>query len=694
MALHWDSPVEDLPGIGPARAKRLAKLGLTTVGSLLAWFPRDYEDRRTVTTIRDAREGEPVCIQAMVAEPPRHSYVRKGLELTKVRVVDEASSLSVTFFNQSYMKDALRVGGEYVFYGSVEGAPGRRQMNNPVVEPVGKQRFTGRIMPVYPLTAGISNNLIAGGVRRGLDDCLDELPDDLPEEVRQDHQLAGAAYAWETVHFPPSFEELEVARRRLVFEELFFLSSGLALLRSRRTGAAGPKCETADWADYERTLPFALTGAQRRAIQAAGADMTSGGVMNRLVQGDVGSGKTVVAAACAWLAAKSGWQSALMAPTELLAEQHANTLEPLLRKSGLTVGLLTGSVKGKARKTLLAQLAAGEIDLLIGTHALLSEGVEFRRLGLVITDEQHRFGVGQRAALAEQSRGAWKPHVMVMSATPIPRTLALIIYGDLEVSVIDERPPGRQEIDTFLVGEDKRQRMYGFVRKQVEEGHQVYIVCPAVEENGDRDASGGPLPDLKAVTTYSQTLQTEVFPDLKVGLVHGKMKPKEKEAAMAAFGRGETHILVATTVIEVGVDVANATLMVIENADRFGLSQLHQLRGRVGRSEHKSYCVLVSGNRNPETRQRLKALCATNDGFQIAEEDLKLRGPGDFFGQRQHGLPPLRVADLAGDVQLLQEAQEAAKELLKADPDLSLPEHRGVRDKVRSLFENNPDIFN
>ena len=693
MAVCWNSPVEELPGIGPARARGLARLGLTTVGELLAWFPRDYEDRRTVTTIRDAREGESACIRVMAAETPRRSYVRKGLELTKVRVVDETSSMVLTFFNQSYMRDALRVGEEYVLYGSVEGGLGRRQMNNPVVEPVGKQRFTGRIMPVYPLTAGISNRLIAGGVRRGLDECLDELRDDLPEAVRQQHRLAGVAYAWETIHFPPSFEELEVARRRLVFEELFFLSAGLAQLRTRRTGAEGPKCEPVDWAEYEGTLPFALTGAQQRAIRAAGEDMTSGGVMNRLVQGDVGSGKTVVAAACAWLAAKSGWQSALMAPTELLAEQHAETLEPLLRKSGLTVGLLTGSVKGKARKALLNRLAAGEIDLLIGTHALLSEGVEFLRLGLVITDEQHRFGVGQRAALAERG-GAWKPHVMVMSATPIPRTLALIIYGDLEVSVIDERPPGRQEIDTFLVGEDKRQRMYGFVRKQVEEGHQVYMVCPAVEENESRDVSGGPLPDLKVVTTYSQNLQNEVFPDLKVGLVHGKMRPKEKEAAMAAFSRGETDILVATTVIEVGVDVANATLMVVENADRFGLSQLHQLRGRVGRSGYKSYCVLVSANRNPETRQRLKALCKTNDGFQIAEEDLKIRGPGDFFGRRQHGLPPLRVADLAGDVQLLQEAQEAAKELLKADPDLSQPEHRGVRDKVRSLFENNPDIFN
>ncbi len=688
MPLRWDSPVEELPGIGPARAKRLQKLGLSTVGGLLAWFPRDYEDRRKVSTIQDAKEGEPACIQGLVAEQPRHSFVRKGLELIRFRVVDAASSMTVTFFNQTYIKDVLHLGIEYIFYGQVEGPPGRRQMNNPVVEPLDKQRFTGRIMPVYPLTAGISNHLIASGVRRGLDDCLDQLPDLLPEDVRKEHQLASAAYAWETVHFPPSFEELEVARRRLVFEELFFLSAGLTMLRGRRTGTHGPKCEPAALEDYYETLPFALTGAQKRAVEAAAADMTSGGVMNRLVQGDVGSGKTVVAAACAWLAAQSGWQSALMAPTELLAGQHAQTLEPLLGRSGLTVGLLTGSVKGKARKTLLSQLAAGEIDLLVGTHALLSEGVEFCRLGLVITDEQHRFGVNQRAALAERS--GEKPHVMVMSATPIPRTLALIIYGDLEVSVIDERPPGRQEIDTFLVGEDKRQRMYGFVRKQVEEGHQVYLVCPAVEENPE----AGTGLTLKAVTTYSQTLQNQVFPDLKVGLVHGKMKPKEKEAAMAAFSRGETDLLVATTVIEVGVDVANATLMVIENADRFGLSQLHQLRGRVGRSGHKSYCVLVSGNRNPETRQRLKALCATNDGFQIAEEDLKLRGPGDFFGQRQHGLPPLRVADLAEDVQLLQEAQAAARTLLKADPELSAPEHREVRERVRSLFENNPDIFN
>ena len=687
MALHLNSGLEELPGIGRTRAARLAKLGLTTAGDLLAWYPRDYEDRREVSDIRSAPLDRPVCVAAMVAEPPRHSYVRRGMELTRVKVVDGAGAMTLTFFNQSFVQNALRQGESYVFYGRVEQAGFGRQMTNPAFEPEGKQRFTGRIMPVYPLTAGISNNLLAGAVGRCLEDCLEELEDLLPEEVRRAHGLAGLAYSVETVHFPPSWEELAVARRRLIFEELFFLSAGLTLLRGRRTDAAGPRCASAGLEAYCRTLPFTPTGDQRRAMEEAARDMTSGGQMNRLIQGDVGSGKTVVAAACAWLAAQSGWQSALMAPTEILAEQHARTLAPLLAQSGLRVGLLTAGVKGKARKEVLAALAAGDIHLLVGTHALLTQEVAFARLGLVITDEQHRFGVAQRAALAAKGTEEARPHVLVMSATPIPRTLALIIYGDLDVSVIRQRPPGRQEVDTFLVGEDKRQRMYGFVRRQVEEGHQVYLVCPAVEEE---DPSSG----LKAVNAYAQTLREQVFPDLRVGVVHGRLKPREKEAVMSAFAAGELDLLVATTVIEVGVDVPNATLMVIENADRFGLSQLHQLRGRVGRGTAKSYCVLVSGNRNPDTRRRLKALCATNDGFQIAEEDLKLRGPGDFFGQRQHGLPPLRVADLAGDMEVLRQAQQAARTLLEEDPDLSRTGHGGVLRQVRRMFEENADMFN
>ena len=463
----------------------------------------------------------------------------------------------------------------------------------------------------------------------------------------------------------------------------------MALLRTRRTCAEGVPFSTPPVEEFLALLPFALTAAQRRAMEEVAADTASGAPMNRLVQGDVGSGKTMVAAYGAWLAAKNGGQCALMAPTELLAEQHFRSLAPLLGRAGVRVGLLTGSVKGKARKELYAALAAGEVDLVVGTHALLSEGVAFSNLALAITDEQHRFGVAQRAALA--AKAGRTPHVLVMSATPIPRTLALIIYGDLEVSVIDELPPGRTPVETYVVGEDKRQRMYRFVRKLVGQGRQAYLVCPAVEEGEESPGEPGGE-GLKAAVPYAEHLKSEVFPDLRVGLVHGKMKARDKDAAMTAFAAGELDVLVSTTVIEVGVDVPNAAVMVIENAERFGLSQLHQLRGRVGRGKHQSYCILISDNRNEETRQRLKVMTKTTDGFQIAEEDLRLRGPGDFFGARQHGLPGLKVADLGCDPQLLQEARQAAEQLLAQDPALtSCP---ATAERVTELFTQQADALN
>ena len=464
----------------------------------------------------------------------------------------------------------------------------------------------------------------------------------------------------------------------------------MALLRHRRDRAAGRTFRIPAVEDFLALLPFDLTGAQRRVMEEMAADLSSGVPMNRLVQGDVGSGKTMLAAYGAWVTAKNGCQCALMAPTELLAEQHYRSLAPLLGQAGLRVGLLTGAVKGKARKELYAALEEGTMDLVIGTHALISEGVAFANLGLVVTDEQHRFGVAQRAALA--AKAAVPPHVLVMSATPIPRTLSLVIYGDLEVSVVDELPPGRSPVATYVVGEDKRQRMYNFVRKLVGEGRQAYMVCPAVEEGEDGEV--GQSLDLKAAVSYANTLQTQVFPDLRVGLVHGKMKSREKEAVMTAFAAGELDVLVSTTVIEVGVDVPNAALMVVENADRFGLSQLHQLRGRVGRGKHQSYCVLVTATRNPDSRERLRVLSKTNDGFKIAEEDLRLRGPGDFFGERQHGLPQLSIADLTGDMRVLKQAQGAAEELLRSDPDLSRPEHAGLLERVRRLFADHGDMFN
>ena len=686
MALRLADRLDTLPGIGPARARGLEKLGLVTVEDLLRCYPRSYEDRRKFSTVAAAPVDIPVCLELLVAEPPRLSRIRKGLELVKARLVDDTGSLTATFFNQTYMKDALRPGETYIVYGKVEGPPGRRQMTNPVCERSDRVRFTGCILPVYALTHGISNNLLAGLARRCVDECAGQLEEVLPGPLRREHALAAAEFACRNIHFPRDEEALELARRRLIFEELFCLTCGMALLRTRRDEAAGVPFAIPPVEEFLALLPFPLTGAQRRVMDEIAADVSAGPPMNRLVQGDVGSGKTMVAAYGAWLAAKNGRQCALMAPTELLAEQHFRSLAPLLEQASLRVGLLTGAVKGRARKELLAALAAGELDLLIGTHALLSEGVDYADLGLVITDEQHRFGVAQRAALSAKARQP--PHVLVLSATPIPRTLSLVIYGDLDVSVIDELPPGRTPVQTFVVGEDKRQRMYGFVRKLVGEGRQAYIVCPAVEEGEDEGAG------LKAATTYAQGLQTEVFPDLRVGLVHGKMKPREKDAVMTAFAGGELDVLVSTTVIEVGVDVPNAALMVVENADRFGLSQLHQLRGRVGRGKHQSYCVLVTSTRNPDSRARLKVLTKTTDGFQIAEEDLKLRGPGDFFGQRQHGLPQLRIADLAGDMRVLKEAQLAAQELLERDPGLKRPEHAPLLKQIHRLFEQHGDMFN
>ena len=739
--MELNTPLTALPGVGPARARSLEKLGLRTVGDLLCYYPRDYEDRTKRYAIAQAPADTPVCVSAMVAETPRLSRIRKGLELTRVKVVDGSAAMTLTFFNQSYVRDALVPGQEYIFYGRVEGDRGGRQMTNPVFEREDRARFTGRILPVYPLTAGVSNNLLAGLAQRAVEECACQVAETLPADLLEAHDLAPAEFSCRSIHFPQDFDALARAKRRLVFEELFTLSAGLALLRQRRSGGEGPAFPACDPADFYALLPFAPTEAQRRTISECAADLASGRPMNRLVQGDVGSGKTAVAAACAWMAFRSGWQAAMMAPTEILAEQHCRSLSALLAPAGMRVGLLTGSMRAGEKKRVYAALEAGEIDFVVGTHALLSGPVAFRRLGLVVADEQHRFGVEQRAALAAKAntpdcppeagrrlcgegrgnsvspaangmdgvptaacrcgeveqraalaaKGEKKirPHVLVMSATPIPRTLALIIYGDLDVSVIDQLPPGRLPVKTVLVGESKRQRMYGFVREQIRQGRQAYIVCPAIETDPESAAT-----DLKRVVEYAEGLQKQVFPDLRVGLVHGRMKAKDKDAAMAAFARGETHILVSTTVVEVGVDVANATLMIVENADRYGLSQLHQLRGRVGRGEHQSWCVLVSDNRSPETRARLKVLVDTADGFRIAEEDLKLRGPGDFFGRRQHGLPALRMADLNTDTRVLKEARDAAAALLSADPDLSRPEHRPLLEKVRRLFQENPDMFN
>lgn len=683
MAISEQTELSTLSGVGPERSRALARLGLRNMKDLLDYFPRGYEDRTVVESIREVPEGTAVCFEALVTERFRTTHIRRGMDLTKGKVANQAAQIDITFFNQAYAAQQLAYGETYLFYGRLSGTGTRRQMNNPYFEKQGKQKLTGGIMPLYPLTAGVTQNRLAGLVRRALP-LASQKEDILPPSLLKRYQLAQVEFSYQNIHFPESWKALEAARRRLIFEELLCLSLGLALLRDWRVRSGGIVFSKQDVGEFLKTLPFALTSAQKRSIHEMAEDVGTSRPMSRLLQGDVGSGKTVVAAAMIWLAWKNGYQSALMAPTELLAQQHNRTLWTLLGNLGLRIGLLTGSMTAAKKRQMREAAKLGELDLLIGTHALLTEEVAFSNLGLVVTDEQHRFGVQQRAILSGKGAGG-QPHTLVMSATPIPRTLAFMIYGDLDISVIDELPPGRKEVETYVVGEDKRQRLYGFIRRKVQEGRQAYIVCPTVEEGG--------VLGLKSVQQYGEQLRAEVFPELSIGVIHGKMKAKEKERIMALFAQGELSILVSTTVIEVGVDVPNAALMVIENAERFGLSQLHQLRGRVGRGDYSSYCVLVSDAKNADTMERLKVMRSTTDGFRIAEEDLRLRGPGDFFGERQHGLPYLRIADLAGDTRLLKEAQEAAHWLLAEDSSLQEAQHQPLRRKMQTLFEEKEGSF-
>ena len=668
-------PVSILKGVGPARVKQFANLNIFTLGDLICHFPRGYEDRTRLLTIDKLEVDQPACFKAMVMNHPRTTHIRKGLDLTKVQVADHTARLNLTFFNNKFAAEQLQYGKEYIFYGAVSGDFIGYNMTNPVFETLDSAPVTTRrVLPIYPLTAGLSNAVVLRCVQQALAIC-DPPEEILPEAIRLRYGILPAERAYQVIHQPASLQEAELAKRRLIFEEFFVFSAGLSLMRAARSEKQTPAYGSTDLSAFHAALPFRLTGAQSRAIQEILEDFRRGAPMNRLVQGDVGAGKTMVAAAAAYCAIENGHQCALMAPTEILAEQHYQSLSRLLSPMGITVGLLTGSMKEKDKKIVRAQLSDGSIQLAIGTHALLSDATTFRDLDLVIADEQHRFGVAQRSKLS--AKGA-DPHLLVMSATPIPRTLALILYGDLDVSILDELPPGREPVDTFLVGESYRARINAFLRKQVQEGHQCFVVCPAVEENQELD--------IKSAQLWAETLQTAVFPDLRVALLHGQMKGSEKESVMAGFARGEADILVATTVIEVGVDVPNATLMVIEDADRFGLSQLHQLRGRVGRGNAKSYCILTSHNRNPDTLQRLKAFCKTTDGFKIAEEDLKMRGPGDFFGQRQSGLPAFRVADLNFDLQSLKEAQAAAVEWIEQFGTTDTPEADALRNRIGQLF--------
>ena len=669
MPSLFEMDIQKLKGVGEKRKKLFEKLGAPTVGDLLRLYPRAYEDWSLHTPIRETVLNEVAVVKATVLHKPTETRVRGGMTLYKTRATDGESDMALTFFNNKYIPSMLREGQVYLFRGKVTGTLLRREMLSPEFLPEAKEL---RIQPVYPATAGLSSRQIGAAVQHALSLLPERIHDPLPDKLREKYHLCTLRYALETIHFPKNQEEITAARFRLTFEEFLVLQLGLLRIKSGRKQENLHPVPGEFPEGFARLLPFQLTGAQRRAITEALEDMAGDSPMNRLIQGDVGSGKTAVAAALCWAVIQNGMQAALMAPTEILAAQHYQSLNALLEPAHIACALLTGSVKPAEKKKIYRALAEGRIQLVIGTHALLSEKVEFANLGLVITDEQHRFGVGQRSALAQ--KGA-SPHLLVMSATPIPRTLALMVYGDLDISVLDELPPGRQKIETYLIGPAKRDRAFGYVQKHLDQGRQGYLICPLIEE----DESG-----MQSVTQYAEMVE-KAFPSVSVGVLHGRMKPAEKEQVMASFSRGETQLLVSTTVVEVGVDVPNAVIMVIENAERYGLSQLHQLRGRIGRGQHQSTCILITDAQGEETLKRLKLFRDTSDGFKIAEADLKLRGPGDFFGQRQHGLPQLKIADMTTDMEVLRQAQACAKELL-AQNALEQPDYKGLRGEIRRLF--------
>ena len=676
--IYTDSDIKTLKGIGDKKAHAFNKLGIFTVYDLISFYPRRYEDRSFTKNICDLNDGDTCCIKAVLADDPKLSRIRRGLEIIKFRAFDSTGLIDISYFNQSWLKNTLFKGQEYCFYGKVEKRNGRAFMTNPAFEKEeAAGNKTGRIVPIYRLVSGLNQKSVIDAVQVAVDLFADSVPDIINPDIRERNELVQARFAYKNIHFPADLGSLELARRRLIFEELFLLSASLAIRKHGTKKESGIILSAECTKEFLNSLPFAPTEAQIRSISECMRDMMSGQVMNRLLQGDVGSGKTLVAAALIYNTFRSGYASALMVPTEVLAEQHYKNLSDLFSFSNLRLELLTGSTSAAEKRRIKNNLKEGKTDLIIGTHALFSDDVSYKNLGLVITDEQHRFGVKQRSAIVEK---AGNPHILVMSATPIPRSLALIIYGDLDISVLDELPPGRKPVDTFLVDESYRERLISFIKKQLASSRQVYIVCPKVEDD---------LADeLKSVKNYADDL-TKLLPGVSIEYIHGKMSGKEKERIMSSFKRNETNVLISTTVIEVGVDVPNASLMIIENADRFGLSQLHQLRGRVGRGTDKSYCVLVSDNTSPDVVDRLKILCKTNDGFAISEEDLKIRGPGDFFGERQHGLPEMHIADLGVNVNILQKARDEALKLLSSDPELKKEENRALREQVGFLLNKN-----
>lgn len=678
--MNIDTNIQFIKGVGEKRAQLFRRLGIATVGDLLHFYPRDYEDWSKISKINELPDGVRGCVAGHLSYPPELRQLQGSRILITAMITDGASFLKLVFFNNRYIVDKLKEGKEYVFFGKIERDSyyGERQMVSPRFLPL--EECESGLFPIYRQTEKLNSRQIAKIVRNALDGIRDTLEETLPVYLIEKYRLLPLWEALEKIHFPKTEDEVAQARRRLSFEELLSLELGLLSVHSEQSGGI---CLVNRTEEFFPSLPFSLTNAQKRCIREAAEDMAGGKQMRRLIQGDVGSGKTVVAAALVYSCAKNGLQAALMAPTEVLAGQHYRSFCRFFENTEIRTAILTGSMTKKSKDMVKRQLENGEIDLIIGTHALIQSGVFFHRLGLVITDEQHRFGVNQRAALVEKGGN---PHLLVMSATPIPRTLGLIIYGDMDISLLDELPKGRQPIDTFLVDSSYRPRLYKFLEKHFSLGQQGYIICPLVEE-------GVSETELLPAEDYYKYLQTEVFPHRRLGLLHGKMKSQEKEKIMQEFADGKIHLLISTTVVEVGVDVPNATVMIIENADRFGLSQLHQLRGRVGRGKEKSYCVLVSDSKKEETGERLKIICANSDGFKIADEDLRLRGPGDFFGERQHGLPLLKIADLSSDEKILIAARKIAEAIIKEDSSLKLAKNKPLRQSVARLFGDDFSIF-
>ena len=667
-----DVPLRYIKGIGEKREELLKKLGIFSLYDLVHFFPRTYLDFTDLTPIPRMIPGETYAFRAIVGYPAVENKIRSGMTIYKTMVTDGTAGVRINIFNSKYLADSLEQGKEYIFYGKVTASGAGLEMSNPLVQLYDKE--TG-LKPVYPLTAGLTSNILCRIMENALDAYLkDDVPLPIPESIRQEYSLAHKQFALRNIHFPKSRNDLEISKKSLIFEELLIFQTAMLRLKSRNKGKTSLRVTEDFSKDFTGTLPFELTSAQKRVIDECLRDMKTSVPMNRLIQGDVGSGKTVVAACLIHTAAKNKMQSALMAPTEILAAQHFVTLKNLINDPTITCELLTGSVSAKKKADIKERLARGEIDYIVGTHALLTDNTDFCNLGLVVTDEQHRFGVKQRGTLIQKGNN---PHTLVMSATPIPRTLSLIIYGDLDVSVIDELPKGRQKISTFAVDTSYHRRMYGFIKKTLDSGNQAYIVCPAVEE-----AEG----DITSAVKHAENLAEKEFRDYKVGLLHGKMKPKDKEKIMSAFQKGDIQLLVSTTVIEVGVDVPNATVMVIENAERFGLSQLHQLRGRVGRGKDKSYCVLVSDAQGESAKARLEIMCKTNNGFVIADKDLELRGPGEFFGSKQHGLPEMKIASFTENMDTVRLAHAAAKKVLALDPGLLKEENRGLKAATKNLI--------